>query len=156
MAMSRVDQTCRPVTPEVPGFGDLAREARAEGYRFLDRLDREWADGSNRFDKAGECLLGLFEGGVLVAVGGLNRDHYASNPGTGRIRHLYVSPNRRRAGLATRLMQELLLRGGRGFERLRLRTESPAAGRLYEALGFSPTDEPDATHIWSGSARSGQ
>jgi ribosomal protein S18 acetylase RimI-like enzyme len=154
--MAPIYHRCRPVTPEFPGFGDLAQEARAEGYRFLDRLAQEWADGSNRFDQADECLLGLFEGGVLVAVGGLNRDPYASDPGTGRIRHLYVSPNRRRAGLATRLMQELLLRGRLAFERLRLRTENPAAGRLYEALGFSPTDEPDATHIWSGSARSGQ
>lgn len=147
--MSRVDHACRSVTPEVPGFQDLAKVARSEGYRFLDRLDREWADGSNRFDQAGECLLGLFEGGVLVAVGGLNRDPYASDPGTGRVRHLYVRPNWRRAGLATRLIQELLLRGGLAFERLRLRTENPAAGRLYEGLGFSPTDEPDATHTWS-------
>jgi ribosomal protein S18 acetylase RimI-like enzyme len=153
--MAPIDHTCRPITPEVPGFRELAREARTEGFGFLDRLDREWANGRNRFDQAGECLLGLFEGGVLVAVGGLNRDPYANDPGTGRIRHLYVSPNRRRAGLATRLMLELLLRGGLAFERLRLRTENPATGRFYETLGFSPTGEPDATHTWSRPNRSG-
>jgi ribosomal protein S18 acetylase RimI-like enzyme len=144
--MTRIEYRCRPVTPEVAGFEELAREAGSEDYRFLDRLGREWADGCNRFDQAGECLLGLFDGSELVAVGGLNRDPYAGDPRTGRIRHLYVRPTRRRAGLATRLMLELILRGGLAFERLRLRTDNPAAARLYAGLGFSPTDAPNATH----------
>ncbi len=154
--MPRKDYSCRPFTPDASGFLDLAREARAEGYGFLDRLGREWADGSNRFDQPGECLLGLFEGGELVAVGGLNRDPYAVDPGTGRIRHLYVAPKWRRAGLATRLTRELLLRGGLGFARLRLRTDNPAAAQLYEGLGFTSVDETDATHAWSSPARSGR
>ena len=154
--MARIEYSCRPVTPEVSGFDGLAREARLEGYAFLDRLGREWADGCNRFDQAGECLLGHFDESALVAVGGLNRDPYAGDPGTGRIRHLYVAPQRRRAGLATKLMQELLLRGGLAFARLRLRTDNAAAARLYERLGFSPADEPDATHVWSSPKRPGR
>lgn len=145
--MARVACSCGVVTPQEAGFADLAREARSEGYRFIDRLEQEWADGSNRFDQAGECLLGLFQGGTLVAIGGLNCDPYAGNACTGRIRHLYVRPRWRRAGLATQLMQELLARGGLAFGRLRLRTDNPAARRLYEGLGFRPVEEPDATHI---------
>jgi len=152
--MARVACRCRAVTPQASGFRDLAREARSEGYGFIDRLDREWADGSNCFDQAGECLLGVFEGGTVVAVGGLNRDPYAGNTGTGRIRHLYVRPKWRRRGLATKLVQELLSRGERAFALLRLRTDNPAAGRLYESLGFQPADEPDATHAWSTPRRS--
>jgi len=154
--MDRVARKCRPVTPQASGFQDLALEARSEGYRFVDRLDREWGDGSNRFDQAGECLLGVFEGETLVAVGGLNRDpYYAGNAGTGRIRHVYVRPTCRRAGLATKLIRELLSRGGLAFERLRLRTDNPAARQFYERIGFRPADEPGATHAWSSHRRSG-
>jgi predicted GNAT family acetyltransferase len=119
----------------------------------MDRLEREWADGSNRFDQAGERLLGLFEGATLVAVGGLSRDPYAGDPSIGRIRHIYVRPRWRRTGLATQLIGELM-RGGPAFVRLRLRTRNPAARRLYEGLGFRPVEEQDATHAVLGRARS--
>jgi GNAT superfamily N-acetyltransferase len=145
--MTYVACDCREVTPREPGFHDLAREARSEGYGFIDRLDQEWANGSNRFDRAGESLLGLIQGGMLVGIGGLNRDPYAGDAETGRIRHLYVRRVWRRTGLATRLMRELLARSDLIFSRVRLRTDNPQAKRLYEGLGFRPTDEPQATHV---------
>ncbi len=141
-------RTCRPVTPQDVSFHELAQEARSEGHHFIDRLLGQWADGSNRFDQTGECLLGRFENELLVAVGGLNRDPYTRNQGTGRIRHLYVRLLWRRTGFATELMRELLLRGGPVFERIHLRTDNPAAIRLYAALDFSPTNKRHATHVW--------
>jgi predicted GNAT family acetyltransferase len=119
----------------------------------MDRLEREWADGSNRFDHAGECLIGLFEGATLVAIGGLSRDPYAGDPSIGRIRHVYVRPMWRRTGLATQLMRELISRREPAFTRLRLRTHNPAARQLYEGLGFQPVEETDATHVLSNHRR---
>lgn len=115
----------------------------------MDRLDSEWAGGSNRFDHTGECLLGLFEGATLVAVGGLSRDPYGGDPSIGRFRHVYVRPTWRRTGLATQLIGELTARGKLAFARLRLRTHNPAARRLYEGIGFQPVEETDATHVFS-------
>ncbi len=62
--------------PSADAIGEIAREARASGHVFLDRLIADWHSGANRFDKPGECLLGLFDGDRLVAIGGLNRDPY--------------------------------------------------------------------------------
>jgi hypothetical protein len=33
------------------------------------------------------------------------------------------------------------------FCSLRVRTENPGAGRLYERLGFTPVEGPDCTHL---------
>ena len=128
-------------------IGDIAREARASGHLFLDRLITDWHSGANRFDKSGECLLGLFVGGRLVAVGGLNRDPYdTSGRAVGRLRHVYVAQSLRRRGLGRQLVAELLARA-QTFERVRLRTPgTPDAAAFYESLGFVPVDEADATN----------
>lgn len=80
------------VTPLHAGFAHLADEARAEGYRFVDRLHGDWISGNNRFNAGGERLLGLVAQDGLLAIGGLNIDPYAAASGTGRLRHLYVRP----------------------------------------------------------------
>jgi ribosomal protein S18 acetylase RimI-like enzyme len=148
--MHRSASTCRPITPQTPGFQELASDARSEGHNLMERLDREWAAGSNRFEQPGECLLGLFEGATLIAVGGVSRDPYAGDPSIGRIRHIYVRPKWRRAGRATQLMRNLIPRAQLAFVRVRLRTRNPAARRLYERLGFQPVEEPNATHVFVG------
>jgi hypothetical protein len=38
----------------------LLHEAREEGFRFLDRLQNEWALDANRFDREGEAFFGYF------------------------------------------------------------------------------------------------
>lgn len=53
----------------LPGIDDLQREAHHEGYRFIDRLVKEWSSGENRFDKQGEVLRGCIDQGMLVAWG---------------------------------------------------------------------------------------
>lgn len=53
---------------DVADISALAKEADAEGHRFVTRLIADWLDGSNRFDAPGgfaiSMSLDLF--GVLV------------------------------------------------------------------------------------------
>jgi GNAT superfamily N-acetyltransferase len=124
----------------------LAAEARAEGYAFIDRLIAEWDCGANQFDWPGERLLGAWQDDTLAAVCGLNRDPYAGNDQVGRLRHLYVRPDRRGSRLGRRLALALIA-GPHPFAKIRLRTTNPIAARMYEHIGFATCDAPDATHV---------
>lgn len=68
----------------------LEAESVTEGFRFLTRLIADWRNGSNRFDQPGECFLGVFDNGQLIAVGGLSCDPYVA-PSVGRLRRVYVT-----------------------------------------------------------------
>ena len=127
-------------------FEPLQSEARAEGYDFVDRTVREWATGEHRFDGPGEALYGLFEGGVLVAIGGLTRDPYAEGPEVGRLRRIYVRAAWRDRGVGTQMVKFLLAEAKKSFRAVRLRAENDRAARLYERLGFRPLVDPEATH----------
>lgn len=125
--------------------GPLANVARHEGFRFLDRLIREWNDGDNRFDKPGEVLLGAFDAGVLIGTGGITRQ----NSTLGRVRRVYVHPAHRRNRVASTLMSRLIEHSRGHFSELVLRTDNPMAATFYERLGFlsEPIDSKDqATH----------
>ena len=131
----------------VVGFDALAAEARGEGRTFVERLADEWASGRNRFDSAGELLLGAFDMTTLVGVGGLNRDPYTTQPDVARLRHLYVRPAWRRRGIGAALVGALITRArDAGFICVRLRTSDERAARLYEKQGLVAIVEPDATH----------
>jgi GNAT superfamily N-acetyltransferase len=133
---------------EIPiaGIEELQAESLAEGYNFLDRLLHDWQTGENRFDQPGETLLGCFEKDILIAVGGLNRDPFLTDPGTGRIRRVYVRSASRGKGLGRSLVTTLIDHARSHFSSVRLRAEDPSAARLYERLGFLPIDDPHATH----------
>ncbi len=128
------------------GFPALETAATEEGYAFLVRMQDDWVSGENRFAKPGEHLIGVTDAEKLVAVCGLNKDPYAIEATTGRLRHLYVSAPYRRRGLGRALIDRLLSHAANYFHRVRLRTESAEAAVFYEAYGFQPTREPDATH----------
>jgi GNAT superfamily N-acetyltransferase len=140
--------TIRPLPPS--SWGDVDRLVEAsveEGFRFLARLRDEHASSANRFDGEGEVLLGMWRGEEMVAVGGLNRDPYSGGPCTGRVRHVYVLPSARRAGVGRALVGELIGRAGGWFDELVLRTDTAEAARFYEALGFRAESEVEgATH----------
>lgn len=131
----------------VGGIDDLRAEARGEGYNFLDTLVEDWASGANRFDGQGEILCGHLEDGLLVAVGGLNRDPFAGRADMGRIRRVYVRNSWRNRGIGRALVSALVDEARKSFASVRLRAENPGAARLYESLGFVPIENPDATHI---------
>ena len=131
----------------------LLVESRTEGYNFVDRLVDEYADGSNRFDRPGEALFGVYAEGQLVAVGGLNQDPYLPDENAGRVRHVYVLPAFRRQG-AGRLLMQAIIDAARSshFRLLTLRTVNPAADAFYRALGFvtQPVIEGATHHIELG------
>lgn len=132
--------------PSWPDLDPLIQESRREGFRFLVRLRDEWESGANRFDAPGEALLGAWVDGALVGIGGLNRDLFASHPDVGRLRHLYVIPAFRGMGVGRALVEALVSAARPHFGVLRLRTDTAAAARFYQALGFVPVDSPSATH----------
>lgn len=145
-----------PILPQLaplldlpPDIEDLRAEARAEGFRFVDKLVAEWNAGRNRFAEPGEVLLGAFQASRLVAVGGLNRDPYADRLDIGRLRHLYVRRAARRSGVGSALVCQLLDRAKDGFQSVRLRTDTQEADDFYVRLGFRPVRDEAATHIWS-------
>jgi GNAT superfamily N-acetyltransferase len=127
--------------------GDLLSESEQAGSRIVRRLVEEWATGANRFDRPGEALFGGWARGRLVGVCGLNVDPYARDERVGRVRHLYVLSAFRRLGVGRQLVTHVIESARRRFDHLRLRTDNPAAARLYESLGFRPRDWPgDSTH----------
>jgi GNAT superfamily N-acetyltransferase len=131
----------------VPGLEQLQTEALSEGYNFLETLALDWDSGANRFNGPGEILCGHLHQGLLVAVGGLNRDPFLDHPKIGRLRRIYVSQAWRNRGLGTALVNTLLNEARKTFHTVRLRAETPSAARLYERLGFVPIPNTDATHL---------
>ena len=54
----------------------LVDESLSQGFLFIERLIREYDNGFNCFDKAGEILLTVSTQGNVIGIGGLNRDPY--------------------------------------------------------------------------------
>ena len=133
----------------VEALGPLVAESEQAGSRLVRRLVEDWVSGANRFDRRGEALFGLRIDGRLVGVCGLNVDPYTDAQSVGRVRHLYVLSAFRRLGAGRRLVSEVVQTARGSFDTLRLRTTNPAAARLYESLGFRPTDGSvaDASHV---------
>lgn len=126
------------------GLTALETEAVGGGFSMVTRLREEWLSGANRFDGSGERLVGAFLGDTLAGIGGLNRDPYLDDPSIGRLRHVYVLRDMRRAGVGAALVKRLV-EGARGrFAIVRLSTGHASA--FYEALGFEAIDETKGTH----------
>lgn len=141
MHYQRVDQLPRDLVT-------LLHESRLEGHHMLERLQKHWLDGTNRYARPGEALFAAFESSAVVGVCGLNHDPYTRAPRVGRVRHLYVLPATRRQGVASALVQLVVTHAKPHFELLRVRTDSPVAAAFYAANGFSPmSGEPHATHV---------
>ncbi|HET7341861.1 MAG TPA: GNAT family N-acetyltransferase [Methylomirabilota bacterium] len=136
--------TAAPAGP----LGDLLAKSEREGLRLVRRLVDEWAGGVTRFDGPGEALFVAREGEAVVGVCGLSVDPYAGRPEVGRVRHLYVMPAHRRRATGEVLVNAVITAARGRFTRLHLRTNNPAAARLYERLGFRPTPgAADHTHM---------
>lgn len=137
----------RPVEYSEPLFAPLLCDGQAHDGAFLLRLRDRWLSGSERFDRAGEILLGAFEGERLIGVAGISHDPYAPAPGLGRVRHVYVLNQYRGRGAGRSLIGRLIAHARGRFEMLRLSTSGrPPASRLYESLGFVRCDGEKQTH----------
>jgi GNAT superfamily N-acetyltransferase len=124
----------------------LRAESSQEGFRFMERLCEEWASGVNRFDAPGEALFLAVADTQVVGVCGVNRDPYARNARTGRVRRLYVLPEHRRGGVGGALLEAVIAHARGHFDLVRVRTE--AADHFYTARGFRLDDsDAEATHV---------
>ncbi|WP_018899347.1 GNAT family N-acetyltransferase [Rhizobium sp. 2MFCol3.1] len=133
---------------ELPADIELLRiEASTAGFRFMEKLVKEWESKANRFDKKGEMLIGAYHNARLVAVGGLNIDPYVDDPSIARLRHLYVLKPIRRQGVASSIARYLLDTARTSFSGVRLFTDTAEAAALYEKLGFTRANCVNATHI---------
>ncbi|MDY0832010.1 GNAT family N-acetyltransferase [Pseudomonas sp. AN3A02] len=126
----------------------LEAEAIAEGFRFLTRLIAEWKSGANRFDRPGECLLGVFNNGQLIAIGGLSYDPYAGTE-VGRLRRVYVAQASRGCHVGKALVSQLLKHAAQQFGVVRLSTDTQEGAAFYLRCGFEPVQDKHATHAKS-------
>ena len=128
--------TLQRVTMQLPaGFDALRAEARAEGYRFVERLATDWVSLTARFDRDGEALLAARVNGVLAGIGGLTIDPVVLN--ALRMRRFYVRLAYRRCGIGRRLATALLERAW-SASRLVTVNAVPASAVFWESLGFAP------------------
>lgn len=134
---------------DIEGVRELGVLAATEGFRFLSRLIEELEQGSAKTDHPCEFFLCAVEDGKILGVAGVTIDPYTDAPGVGRIRHLYVQPESRRSGIGRALIREIEGRVKNGYSILRLRTDTEAGARFYEALGYRPVNETAATHVRS-------
>jgi GNAT superfamily N-acetyltransferase len=131
---------------EVDALRGLREESSREGFRFIERLCEDWTSGANRFDAPGEALFLAVADGQVVGVCGLNRDPYARDPRTGRVRRLYVLPAHRGSGAGRALLEAVIAHARDHFDLLRVRTE--AAGDFFTAHGFRrDASGTEATHV---------
>ncbi|SDN24587.1 Acetyltransferase (GNAT) domain-containing protein [Fictibacillus solisalsi] len=126
----------------------MVEESKREGFRFLDRLIRDYKNGSNAFDQRGESLWGVFDqDGQCVAIGGLNRDPYTNETSIGRLRRFYVSCTFRRMGLGTLLLRRIIHEANLHFHVLVLHTDTEQGDQFYTSFGFvQETRYPHSTH----------
>ena len=128
----------------------LVQQSLSEGFTFIERMEKEFRSGENCFNQKGEVLLGAFSGKELIAIGGLNRDPYANDAATGRVRHLYVLTEWRKQGIGKALVEKIIEAAKSHFLLLRLRTFNDQAALFYIAIGFQETTGArTATHLIS-------
>ena len=134
------------ITPDDKGFKALKEESMAAGFNMLRRLEENWLNGQNRFDRPGENLLGFYIEELLIGVCGLNQDPYMPSVNAGRLRHLYVGMKWRRMQVGISLLREILADAGRWFDFIN--TNAPqSAFFFYERAGFIPLAGTDSvTH----------
>ena len=126
---------------------ELLPAAEAEGFAPLSWLVEEWQAEKNRFDRQGEALHVARVGRRLLGVCGLNRDPYAGDDSTGRLRRLYIHPDHRRQGIGRRLVRQALHEAREHFDVVRLRTLDPRSAAFFETIGFNKLEgDPAATH----------
>jgi GNAT superfamily N-acetyltransferase len=126
-------------------FTVLRADAEAEGFMFLSRLSERWRTGG--YDADTEASLhGVFDGETLAAIGAQTYDEYDPAPTHRRLRHVYVRPTHRRAGLGRALAQDLIQSAFALAPRLHLRATYDLSRAFWEAMGFIRVNRSDRSH----------
>ena len=117
-------------------FEALRHEASAESYRFVEGLREEWLAG--RYTEGDErfAVFAAFQEGELAGIGAVTPDPYDPEPDLLRVRHVYVRPLHRGAGVGRVLATALIQQGLALAPRLSLRASDPRAAAFWEANGF--------------------
>lgn len=68
----------------------LVVESRSQGFRFVERLLRDYQRGVQCFDQPGDLLLAVSMDGRVIGIGGLTVDPYFEDARVGRLRHVYI------------------------------------------------------------------
>lgn len=141
---------------QLGAINHLLEESLSQGFRFVERLIREFHSGLNCFDKSGEVLLTASVQGIVVGICGLNRDPYFNDPKVGRLRHLYVQSVWRRRGVGRLLVTQIIHEANQHYQLLTLRTDTVAADEFYQQLGFKihPNWEHTTHHLQLGKMES--
>ncbi|KAB2335572.1 GNAT family N-acetyltransferase [Bacillus mesophilum] len=127
----------------------LLEESKEEGFHFLERLKLDYIQGTNTFNKPGECLYGVFnEKEELIAIGGLNINPITNDKTIGRVRRFYVSREYRKKGIGSLVLKEIITAAKIYFKILVLYTDTTQAGAFYLKFGFiSENKYPNSTHF---------
>ena len=132
---------------DLPELRALAMLAEDEGFRFVRRFVDDIAAGSVQLDSPTEFFLAVVEHDRLIAFGGVTPDPYIGDRDAGRVRRVYVRSGHRNQGIGEQLIRALEQRArAAGYTHLRLRTDTSAAARFYERLGYIATTDNSATH----------
>jgi len=127
----------------------LIQNSQDGDFSFVQRLVNEWIAKTNCFDRESEILLWAKDNNQPVGLCGLNIDPYYPVSGLGRVRHLYVLSSKRRQGIGSQLIQEIIQQAKQNFDLLNLRTNDAEANLFYLAQGFQRSYErPECTHIF--------
>jgi len=119
-------------------FEALRLEARAESFAFIEGLREEWLTGRYGGGDDRFAAFAAFEGGELAGIGAVTPDPYDPEPDLLRVRHVYVRPLHRGAGIGRVLAAALIQQGFALVPRLSLRAADRHAAAFWEANGFRP------------------
>jgi len=130
----------------LPDISDLIVESKTEGFRFVQRLQQGFDDGSNRFDQQGEFLFAVYHYNSVIAIGGINRMIYERKP-VGRLRRFYVAREHRNCGTGSLLLNHIESHAFHYFDMLVLYTDTTSAALFYEKNDYIRVDMDNISHI---------
>ena len=127
----------------------IVKQSKEDGFRFVERLINDYKNGRNTFNRFGEGLFGVFnEEGVLVAIGGLNKDPFSNGQCIGRLRRFYVDKEYRRSGIGSLLVKKIINEAKRFYKILVLHTDTDQADKFYSSNGFTKGNlYPNSSHF---------
>jgi len=127
----------------------LVKQSKEEGFRFVERLVNDYKNGTNTFNDTGEGLfVVLNEQGILIAIGGLNKDPFTNERSIGRLRRFYVNKKYRRNGIGSLLLKRIISEAEKYYKILVLHTDTEQADKFYTSSGFFKGDfYSNSTHF---------
>lgn len=86
--------------------------------------------------------------GLLVAIGGLNKDPFSNKEYIGRLRRFYVSKEYRRNGIGSFLVKKIIDEAKRYYKILMLHTDTEQTDKFNSSIGFTNGNlYPNSSHF---------